>query len=86
MLFSTANIGVLKGAAHPSAARLFLAFMVTPEAQQLWDEFSVMTSAFVPGTKTYKFLQGKQTVFMGQDPDLVERLSKEYSKILGFTK
>jgi iron(III) transport system substrate-binding protein len=86
VLVSTTNIAVLKGAAHPNAARLFLAFMVTPEVQQLWEKFSGMTSALIPGTKTYNFLQGKQVAFMGQDPEAVERLSNEYSKLLGFIR
>jgi iron(III) transport system substrate-binding protein len=81
------NVGVLKGAAHPNVAHLFTLFMVTPESQNLWDKHSGQTSAFVPGTRTYNFLKGKQTVFMGgQQQGVVERLSNEYSKILGFTR
>jgi iron(III) transport system substrate-binding protein len=81
------NLGVLKGAAHPNVAHLFTNFMVTPEAQKIWDKYSGQSSAFVPGTRTFNFVKGKQTVFMGgQNPALVERLAAEYGKILGFTK
>jgi iron(III) transport system substrate-binding protein len=81
------NVGVLKGAAHPNGGHLFALFMTTPEAQSLWDKYSGQTSAFVSGTTTYNFLKGKQTIFMGgQQQGVVERLSNEYSKILGFTR
>jgi iron(III) transport system substrate-binding protein len=81
------NVGVLKGAAHPNVAHLFTLFMVTPEAQNVWGKYSGQTSAFVTGTRTYNFVKGKQTVFMGgQQQGVVERLSNEYSKILGFTR
>jgi iron(III) transport system substrate-binding protein len=81
------NLGVLKGAAHPQVAHLFTHFMTTPDAQTIWDKYSGQSSAFVPGTRTQKFVSGKRAVFMGgQDPVLVERLANEYGKILGFTK
>jgi iron(III) transport system substrate-binding protein len=87
VLVSVTNIGVLKGAAHPNVAYLFSAFMVSPEAQSLWGKYFGGTSALIPGTKTNKFLKGKQVVFQGgQDPALIERLSNEYSKVLGFTR
>ncbi len=87
VLVSTTNIGVLKGAPHPSAALLFTAFNLSPEAQEIWEKYRGHTSAFVPGTRTYNFLKGKQVVFMeGQDPKMVDKLANEYSKILGFTR
>jgi iron(III) transport system substrate-binding protein len=85
ILVSTTNIGVLKGAAHPNAAVLFTAFNLSPEGQDLWEQYRGHTSAFIPGTRTYNFLKGKKVVFMeGQDPALVERLANEYSRIFGF--
>jgi iron(III) transport system substrate-binding protein len=85
VLVSTTNIGVLKGAAHPNAAVLFTAFNLSPEGQELWEQYRGHTSAFIPGTRTHNFLKGKKVVFMeGQDPAVVERLATEYSKIFGF--
>jgi ABC-type Fe3+ transport system substrate-binding protein len=87
IIVSTNNIAVLKGAAHPNAAALFAAFMTSPEAQTIWDKYYGLTSAFIPGTRTYNFMRGKKAVYMGgQNPKVVERLSNEYSKILGFTR
>lgn len=87
VLVTTTNIGVVKGAVHPNAAHLFAAFNVSPEAQELWDKYRGNSSALIPGTRTNKFLKGKEVVFQeGQDPKLVERLSNEYSRILGFTR
>jgi iron(III) transport system substrate-binding protein len=87
VLVSTTNIGVLKGAPHPNAALLFTTFNLSPEAQEIWEQYRGHTSAFVPGTRTYNFLKGKRVVFMeGQDPKMVDKLANEYSKILGFTQ
>lgn len=87
VLVSTTNIGVLKGAAHSNAAILFTIFNLSPEAQDIWEEYRGHTSAFVQGTRTHNFLKGKNVVFMeGQDPNLVDRLANQYSKILGFTR
>jgi ABC-type Fe3+ transport system substrate-binding protein len=87
VLVSVTNIGVLKGAAHPNVAHLFTAFMVSLEAQDLWEKYFGGTSALTPGTKTYRFLKGKKVVLQGgQDPDTIQKLSNEYSRILGFTR
>jgi len=87
VLISPNHIGVLKGSAHPNAGHLFSAFLVTSEAQKLWEKHYGAASAFTAGTRINKFLKGKETIFMGgQDPVVVERLANEYSKILGFTK
>jgi ABC-type Fe3+ transport system substrate-binding protein len=81
------NVGVLKGAPHPNAAYLFSAFLASPEAQVIWEKDRGQTSAFVPGTRASNFTKGKQLVFMGgQEQQYVERLSNEYSKILGFIR
>jgi iron(III) transport system substrate-binding protein len=81
------NAGVMKGATHPNAGHLFAAFMVTPEAQTIWEKYRGQSSAFVPGTRLNSFLKGKQALFMAEkDAALVDKLSEDYSKILGFTK
>jgi iron(III) transport system substrate-binding protein len=79
------HIGVLKGAANPNVGHLFAVFMTTPEGQELWDKYSGHTSAFVPGTAMYKYAQKHKMVYMTQDQaEKVDRLTKEYAKILGF--
>ncbi|MBI2359743.1 MAG: extracellular solute-binding protein [Deltaproteobacteria bacterium] len=81
------NAGVLKGARHANAGHLFTAFLTTPEAQEIWEKYQGQTSAFVPGTKSYKYAQGKKVLFMTQDQaEMVDRLTAEYGKIFGFTK
>jgi iron(III) transport system substrate-binding protein len=87
VLVTVTGIGVVKGALHPNVAHLFTAFMVSPEAQALWENYFGGTSALVVGTKTQKFLKGKQVVYQGgQDPATIQRLSIQYSTILGFTR
>lgn len=81
------NAGVLKGARHPNVGHLFAAFLTTPEAQEIWEKYRGESSAFVPGTTAYKYAQGKKVLYMAQDKaEMVERLTIEYGKILGFTK
>ena len=81
------QIGVLKGARHPNAAHLLSIFLTTPEAQKIWDQYLDMSSALIPGTETYKELQGKKALIMTQDQaDTVDRLAKQYSKMLGFER
>jgi hypothetical protein len=39
----------------------------------------------VPGTKAYKFAQGKNVVYMKQDQAaLVDKLTRQYGKLFGF--
>jgi iron(III) transport system substrate-binding protein len=79
------HAGVLKGARHPNVAHLFTAFLTAPEAQKIWEKYGGQTSAFVPGTKTYQYVQGKQVLYLGQDQaQMVDKLGREYGKILGF--
>lgn len=81
------HAGVLKDARHPNAARLFAVFLTTLEAQKIWEKFTGGTSAFVPGTTTFEYLKGKEVVYMTQDQaGIVDRLTREYGKIFGFTK
>ncbi len=77
--------GVLKGARHPNVGHLMAAFLTTPEAQVIWEKYGGQTSAFVPGTTAYKYAQGKNVIYMHQSQaEMVDRLTREYGKILGF--
>jgi iron(III) transport system substrate-binding protein len=79
------NAGVPKGAAHPSAAALFAVFLTTAEGQKLWEQYAGQTSAFIPGTTAYKYAQGKKVLYMKpEQAEMIDRLSTEYGKILGF--
>lgn len=78
------NAGVIKGAVHPNAGHLFSAFLSTPPAQEILEKFGGHTSALVPGTPAYKFVQGKQTIYMKQEhAEMVDRLTGVYGKIFG---
>ena len=77
--------GVPKGAKHPNVSHLFAAFLATPEAQGLWEQFVGQSSPFIPGTTMHKFAQGKKMLYLRADEaKLVDRLAREYAKILGF--
>lgn len=81
------HAGVLKNAPHPNAGHLMVAFLTSPDGQKLWEKYTGHASAFIPGTSSYNFLQGKQAIFMTQDQAKdISRLSKEYGSILGFHK
>src|SRR3972149_308623 len=81
------NAGVLKGARHPNLGHLIAVFLTTPAAQEIWEKYGGQSSAFVPGTTAYKYAQGKKVLYMTQDQaQMVDRLTAEYGKILGFTK
>jgi len=78
------NAGVIKGASHPNAGHLFAAFLPSPPAQEILEKFGGHTSAFVPGTPAYKFVQGKKTIYMKQEhAEMVDRLTGVYGKIFG---
>jgi iron(III) transport system substrate-binding protein len=78
------HVGVLKGARHPMAGHLFAAFLTTSEAQKTWEEFVGHTSAFIPGTRANKYVQGKKVLYMTQSQsEMIDRLTREYTKILG---
>jgi iron(III) transport system substrate-binding protein len=80
------NAGVPKNAPHPKTGHLFAAYLTTPEAQKIWEKYAGQSSALIPGTSAYKYVQGKKVVYMSQDQaETVDRLSREYGKILGFS-
>jgi ABC-type Fe3+ transport system substrate-binding protein len=79
------HVGVLKGSRRTNAAHLFASFLLAPEAQSIWERYNGQTSAFVPGTKMYNYVQGKDVIYLSQnDVDLVNRAVVEVNKILGF--
>ena len=87
VISAASNAGVLKGARHPNVGHLFCAFLTTPEAQEIWEKYRGESSAFIPGTTAYKYAQGKKVLHMTQDQaEMVDRLTREYGKILGFIK
>ena len=59
------HIGALKGSRHPNAPRIsFASFLLTAEAQSIWERYNGQTSAFVPGTKMYNYVQGKDVIYL----------------------
>lgn len=81
------NAGVIKNARHPNAGYLFSVFLTTPEAQSIWQYYRGESSAFVPGTPAYEYAQRRKMVYMTQDrAEMINRLTTEYGKILGFTQ
>ena len=80
------HAGVPKNAPHPKVGHLFAAFLTTPEAQKIWEKYAGQSSALIPGTSAYKYVQKKKVVYMSQDQaETVDRLSREYGKIFGFS-
>jgi ABC-type Fe3+ transport system substrate-binding protein len=81
------HVGVLKGAPHPNVATLFVAYMASAEMQPIWKKYTGHDSAYVPGSDAHKFVQGKQVVYMKQSQaKLVDKLTRDYGKILGFNR
>jgi len=79
------HVGVLKNAPHPNVGHLFVIFMASPEVQVIWKKHTGHSSAYVVGTDAYKFVQGKQVVYMKQDQAAkVDKISRQIGKILGF--
>jgi ABC-type Fe3+ transport system substrate-binding protein len=80
------NAGVIKNARHPNAGFLFGVFLTTPEAQKIWQQYRGESSAFVPGTPAYEYAQKRKMVYMTQEKaEMINRLTKEYGTILGFS-
>lgn len=79
------HVGVLKNAPHPNVGHLFVIYMASADVQDIWKKHTGHTSAYVPGTDAYKFVQGKKVVFMKQDQAAkVDKISRQIGKILGF--
>jgi iron(III) transport system substrate-binding protein len=80
------DAGAPKNAPHPKVAYLMAAYLTTPEAQKIWEKYAGQSSAFIPGTSAYKYVQKKNVVYMTQDQaEMIDRLSREYGKIFGFS-
>jgi iron(III) transport system substrate-binding protein len=80
------DAGVPKNAAHPKVAHLLAGYLTTPDAQKIWEKYAGQSSALIPGTTAYKYVQKKEVVYMSQDQaEMIDRLSREYGKIFGFT-
>ncbi len=80
------HAGVLKGSAHPNTGHLFVAFLVTSEAQSIWEKYGGESSAFIPGTKMHKYVQGKDVIYLTQkDVEMVNRVTAAMAKIFGFS-
>ena len=80
------DAGVPKNAAHPKVAYLMAAYLTTPDAQKIWEKYAGQSSALIPGTAANKYVQNKTVVYMNQDQaEMVDRLSREYGKIFGFS-
>ncbi|MDP2726867.1 MAG: extracellular solute-binding protein [Dehalococcoidia bacterium] len=78
-------LSVPKKAQHPNAAKLFVGFNMSQEAQQVWWEEAGRSSHLVPESPMVPVLKGKKLVFGTTEFDLKEspRLTEKYSKILG---
>jgi ABC-type Fe3+ transport system substrate-binding protein len=79
---------ITKGARSPNIAKIVLAYMATPEAQNLIYELVQYGSPFVPGSPIEKIYQeleskGSKMVTFG-DLEEDERRNREYNKLLGF--
>src|SRR4029078_3697487 len=71
------HAGVPKNAAHPKGAELMAGYLKTTEAQKSWEKYAGQSSAFIPGTSAYKYVQKKQVVYMIQDQGVtVDRLGQ----------
>jgi len=84
VLLVPANIAVIKGAAHPNAAHLFIGFMISPEAQIIWDKYRGQSSALVRGTEAYNFVREKEVLFLqARNLERYEKLSNDYNNMIG---
>ncbi|OGQ79257.1 MAG: hypothetical protein A3F90_02535 [Deltaproteobacteria bacterium RIFCSPLOWO2_12_FULL_60_19] len=81
-------MGVPKRSRHPNAARLFVAFSLTPEGQAVWADFTGRSSLFIPGTPAAKFGRGKKLLMRNmkalvENPERFEKLENKFADALG---
>jgi ABC-type Fe3+ transport system substrate-binding protein len=57
VLTSYFQLGVPKNSAHPNLAKLFVAFMASPEAQRVVEKYEQRSSHLVPGTRMAKYVK-----------------------------
>lgn len=81
------HAGVPKGALHPNAGHLLALFFTTDEGQHLLEKHTGYTSALVPGTRAYKYVQGRKVLYMVDDQAaIIDKLANDYSAAFGFKK
>ncbi|HLH21799.1 MAG TPA: extracellular solute-binding protein [Chloroflexota bacterium] len=80
------DVGLLKGVQHPNQAKLMAVFLLSPEAQALWEEMQGQTSMFIEGTTANRYAQGKDVVTL--DPkfgaEQLDQLTEKYGRMMGF--
>ncbi|MCU0888367.1 MAG: extracellular solute-binding protein [Rubritepida sp.] len=64
---------VARNAPNPNSARLFVAWLLTPEGATAYEEATQRGSALVPGTRTAEMLRGKTVVEYGPEETEVFR-------------
>ncbi|HLC27455.1 MAG TPA: ABC transporter substrate-binding protein [bacterium] len=78
-------MSVVKKARHPNAAKLFTAFVLTPEGQEVWWTYGKRSSLYVKGSDAEKFSRGKQLLL--PDMDFIiknwEAMSPKFARALG---
>jgi iron(III) transport system substrate-binding protein len=57
VLTSYFQLGVPKNSAHPNLAKLFVAFMASPEAQRIVDKYEMRSSHLVEGTRMANYVK-----------------------------
>ena len=85
-------LSVPKTSAHPNLAKLFIAYIMTPEGQKILDKYENATSHVYPGTPAYERAQSlaKQGLNLvvwtpdaiGPQMEKAEKLKKDYERIL----
>jgi iron(III) transport system substrate-binding protein len=60
VLTSYFQLGVPKNSAHPNLAKLFVAFMASPEAQRVVEKYEQRSSHLVPGTRMAKYVKANR--------------------------
>ena len=80
------QLAVPKNSAHPNSAKLFVAFMVTKEAQSVMEKYELRTSYLVDGTLMAKYVRSHKLklqdpkelaeVFLREDKPFEEELTK----------
>jgi iron(III) transport system substrate-binding protein len=79
-------VGLLKGVQHPNLAKLLAAFMTTPEAQTIWDNYVGGTSVHIEGTPMWRYAQGKEYVALDAKfaADQLDPLTEKYGRMVGY--
>jgi ABC-type Fe3+ transport system substrate-binding protein len=65
VLTSYFQLGVPKNSAHPNLAKLFVAFMASPEAQRIVERYEQRSSHLVAGTRMAKYVKDNRLKLQG---------------------